>query len=115
MLEGWPRAGNKVRTARTRAGHTAASFAQAVGISERTLWALETGERDTFSDQTLDRVEAELGWAEGSIRRLVAGRREIRYDSELRQLTDMWPRLDRGTRAVLLELARTALAARGDQ
>ena len=109
MSEDWRRAGNKVRTARTRAGLTRHAFAAACGIGKRTLEDVETGARDNFSDDTLDRIEGELGWAEGSIRRIVAGRREIRYDSDLRQLQDLWPRLDRQARSMLLSLAREAL------
>jgi len=105
MSEDWRRAGNKVRTARTRAGLTRQAFAAACGIGKRTLEDVETGARDNFSDDTLDRIEGELGWAEGSIRRIVEGRREIRYDTQLRRLTDLWPRLDSSTRTMLVELA----------
>ena len=110
MLEGWRRAGGRVRTARTRAGYTAKQFAEVCGISERTLWALEKGERDSFSDETLNRIEAELGWEPGSLRRLVEGG-QIRYVDELRRIIDLWPRLDTQTRTLLAELAERA--ARG--
>lgn len=109
MAEGWPRAGERIRTARTRAGYrTTQEFADATGLSYGTINDLETGRRGTFTHRVLDRVEAELGWAEGSILRIVEGRREVRYDSELRQLQDMWPRLNSQARAMLLRLAREA-------
>lgn len=109
MLEGWPRAGNKVRTARTRAGYrTLEEFAHATGIGKRTLGDLETGARGNFTDRILDRVEAELGWPEGQIRRIATGRRAIRADTQLQRLTDLWPRLGPETRATLVHLAERA-------
>jgi len=109
MLEGWARAGERIRTTRTRAGYrTLEEFARVTGIGKRTLGDLETGRRGNFTHRTLDRVEAELGWAEGSIQRIVDGRREIRYDTQLRRLTDLWPRLDAGARTMLLALAEQA-------
>lgn len=109
MLEGWARAGTHIRTARTRAGfRTIEDFARVTGIGKRTLGDLETGRRANFTDQTLDRVEAELGWAEGSIRRIVAGKRAVRHDEQLRRIQDLWPRLDAGARTVLVELAERA-------
>lgn len=114
MLEGWPRAGVRIRTARTRAGHrTLEEFANATGIGKRTLGDLETGARDNFTDRILDRVEAELGWPEGQIRRIVAGKREVSTDTQLRRLADLWPRLEPGVRTVLLELAERAARGAG--
>lgn len=116
MLEGWARAGARVRTARTRAGYrTLAEFAAITGIGARTLGDLETGRRGTFTDTVLDRVEAELGWAEGSIRRIVDGKREVRYDNELRMLQDMWPRLSPDARSMLIDLARRAIRTEPDR
>lgn len=109
MLEGWRRAGARIRTARTRAGHrTLDDFATAAGIGKRTLGDLETGARDTFTDSVLDRVEAELGWRPGSIRAIVAGRRRPAYDDHLQRIVDSWPRLDQGARRMLAELAERA-------
>lgn len=108
MLEDWRRAGTQVRTARTRAGIPATAFARRAGVSPRTLWALEHGERATFSDDTLDRVEAELGWAPGSIRAIAEGRRRPRYDELLQRVIDRWPLLDQGARRIIAELADRA-------
>lgn len=109
MVEGWPRAGERIRTARTRAGYrTTQEFADATGLSYRTINDLETGRRSTFTYRVLDRVEAELGWAEGSIQRIVDGRREVRHDDQLRRIQDLWPRLDRQARAMLVQLAERA-------
>lgn len=109
MSDGWTRAGERIRTARTRAGYrTLEDFAEATGVGKRTLGDLETGRRVNFTHRVLDRVEAELGWAEGSIQRIVDGRREVHYDTQLRRLTDLWPSLDAGARTILVELAEKA-------
>lgn len=107
MLEAWRRAGRRIRSARTRAGYrTLDDFAAAAGIGRRTLADLETGRRDTFSDQTLDRVESVLRWYPGQVRDIVAGkRRRPRYEADLQRLIDLWPVLDPGSQRMLVELA----------
>ena len=47
------------------------AFAEATGVTERTLGKLENGQR--VSPSTLGMVENRLGWAPGSCRRLLAG------------------------------------------
>jgi hypothetical protein len=47
------------------------AFAEATGVTERTLGKLENGQR--VSPSTLGMVENHLGWAPGSCRRLLAG------------------------------------------
>ena len=47
------------------------AFAQATGVTDRTLGKLENGQR--VSPSTLGMVENQLGWAPGSWRRILAG------------------------------------------
>jgi hypothetical protein len=47
------------------------AFAEATGVTERTLGKLEKGQR--VSASTLGMVENELGWVPGSCRRILAG------------------------------------------
>src|SRR5712691_4560086 len=47
------------------------AFAEATGVTERTLGKLENGQR--VSPSTLGVVENHLGWAPGSCRRILAG------------------------------------------
>jgi hypothetical protein len=47
------------------------AFAQATGVTDRTLGKLENGQR--VSPSTLGMVENQLGWRPGSCRRILAG------------------------------------------
>src|ERR1043165_8197812 len=47
------------------------AFAEATGVTERTLGKLENGQR--VSPSTLAMVENRLGWAPGSCRRILGG------------------------------------------
>lgn len=47
------------------------AFAEATGVTDRTLGKLENGQR--VSASTLGIVENQLGWAPGSCRRILAG------------------------------------------
>jgi hypothetical protein len=47
------------------------AFAEATGVTDRTLGKLENGQR--VSPSTLGVVENQLGWAPGSCRRILAG------------------------------------------
>jgi transcriptional regulator with XRE-family HTH domain len=51
------------------------AFAEATGVTDRTLGKLENGQR--VSASTLGIVENKLGWAPGSWRRIVAGREPV--------------------------------------
>lgn len=102
-----------VRTARTRAGYTAQDFAEATGVSTRTLWALEAGEREP-SAATMDRVEAELDWPAGEITHLARGGRPRRrtYPPDLAEIIRAWPGLSPDARAMLVQLVRAAAQSR---
>jgi Helix-turn-helix len=56
------------------------TFAQATGVTERTLGKLENGQR--VSPSTLAIVEIRLGWAPGSCRRILAGGEPILVSSD---------------------------------
>ncbi|MGH3099283.1 MAG: hypothetical protein ACRDMV_25160 [Streptosporangiales bacterium] len=68
----WERLGDEVRRARVLAGHdSAADFGKLVGVSGRTVLALERGE--PVADRTLIRVATALGWPNAACERILAG------------------------------------------
>jgi transcriptional regulator with XRE-family HTH domain len=70
--EDWPRLAVYVASARQDAGfRTIRSFAASVGITERTLGALERGER--VSRDTLLAVAKAVGWTPDSPGKILAG------------------------------------------
>lgn len=99
----WTRLGETVRAERARLGYrTLADLAARTGLGVRTLSDLERGARSTYSAETLATVESVLGWAPGSVRRILDGGRPIReQDDDLTALLAAWPHLDaRGRRAL---------------
>ena len=111
VLGGWQRVGKRIREARARRGYrTVAEFAAACQLSESTIRDLETGRRANYKASTISRVQAELGWLEGSIMRTVEGRRPIlAQDEQLQAVTDAWPQLSREMRRVIFRMVRDAL------
>jgi transcriptional regulator with XRE-family HTH domain len=70
--EDWRRLADYVVARRVELGmRDRRAFAEATGVTERTLGKLEKGQR--VSASTLGMVENELGWAPGSCRRVLAG------------------------------------------
>jgi hypothetical protein len=70
--EDWRRLSDYVVARRVELGmRDRRAFAQATGVTERTLGKLENGQR--VSPSTLGMVENRLGWAPGSCRRILAG------------------------------------------
>ena len=70
--EDWRRLADYVVARRVELGmRDRRAFAEATGVTERTLGKLENGQR--VSPSTLAMVENHLGWAPGSCRRLLAG------------------------------------------
>src|SRR5262249_60742277 len=70
--EEWQRLADYVVARRVELGmRDRRAFAEATGVTERTLGKLENGQR--VSPSTLGMVENHLGWAPGSCRRLLAG------------------------------------------
>src|SRR6516164_1715518 len=70
--EDWQRLADYVVARRVELGlRDRRAFAEASGVTERTLGKLENGQR--VSPSTLGMVENRLGWAPGSCRRTLAG------------------------------------------
>ncbi|HEY3980187.1 MAG TPA: helix-turn-helix transcriptional regulator [Streptosporangiaceae bacterium] len=70
--EDWQRLADYVVARRVELGiRDRRAFAEATGVTERTLGKLENGQR--VSPSTLGMVENKLGWAPGSWRRILAG------------------------------------------
>jgi hypothetical protein len=70
--EDWQRLADYVVARRVELGmRDRRAFAEATGVTERTLGKLENGQR--VSPSTLGMVENRLGWAPGSCRRTLAG------------------------------------------
>ena len=70
--EDWQRLADYVVARRVELGmRDRRAFAEATGVTERTLGKLETGQH--VSASTLGMVENKLGWAPGSCRRILAG------------------------------------------
>jgi hypothetical protein len=71
-VEDWQRLADYVIARRVQLGlRDRRAFAEATGVTERTLGKLENGQR--VSPSTLGMVENRLGWAPGSCRRILAG------------------------------------------
>src|SRR5256885_3907430 len=70
--EDWQRLADYVVARRVELGmRDRRAFAEATGVTERTLGKLENGQH--VSPSTLGMVENRLGWAPGSCRRVLAG------------------------------------------
>jgi hypothetical protein len=70
--EDWQRLADYIVARRVELGmRDRRAFAEATGVTERTLGKLENGQR--VSPSTLGMVENRLGWAPGSCRRILAG------------------------------------------
>jgi hypothetical protein len=70
--EDWQRLADYVVARRVELGmRDRRAFAEATGVTERTLGKLENGQR--VSPSTLGMVENRLSWAPGSCRRILAG------------------------------------------
>lgn len=98
--------GERIRLERGRRWKLRKDFADAIQYKDRTVAALENGERSNFSPEFKGAVEAALGWDVGDFDRVRAGQEpNRRYPPELVRLIEMWPALDPGVRTMLLDLA----------
>lgn len=105
----WRTVGEHVRRTRALRRQTQAEFALEVGLSVRTVGSLEAGEARQYDETTVFRVESALGWAPGSVQRVIHGQKPIvQADPWLARILDAWPRLDERARQLLSEFAVTA-------
>lgn len=111
MVDGWEAVGRQILAERSRRWPTRSAFADACHLSKRVLDDIETGRRPgNYSDTTLARIEAALGWEPGEIRARAEGRRPRRSpDRNLRRLQDAWPHLSEDARSILADLAERGL------
>lgn len=99
-----------VRRARALRRQTQAEFAEDVGVSVRTIGNLEAGEVRQYDAQTIARLEHALGWAPGSVERVLEGGAPVvETDELLAIIRQAWPRLPVEARRLLAELAVRAL------
>jgi hypothetical protein len=98
-----------VATDRARRGYRSrAAFARDIGLGKRTLDKIETGVSLDHRPRTVAAIEAGLGWAPGSFQRVIEGGPRRVPDEQLASLIELWPRLPKEARAMLLRLAREA-------
>ena len=85
---------------------TLSDLAARTGLGVRTLSDIERGARESYSAETLAAVEAALGWAPGSVRRILDGGQPTReQDDDLAAILAVWPQLDDRARRVLRAVA----------
>lgn len=110
----WTVVGDAVRRSRALRRQTQAEFAREVGLSVRTVGSLEAGEPRQYDETTVSRVESALGWAHGSVDRVINGQPPIvQVDPWLARILDAWPRLDDRARQLLSEFAGGAVSLIG--
>lgn len=107
---GWDDVAEHVRRVRSLRRQTQTEFADEIGLSVRIVGALESGTPRRYQPETLHRVESALGWAHGSLVRVVEGGRPIvDVDPHFARIRDAWPRLPGEARAMLADLAGRAV------
>jgi transcriptional regulator with XRE-family HTH domain len=107
---GWLSLGEHVRRERAQRRQTQQEFAQAIGLSVRTLGSIEAGTGTRYDRVTRDVIEWALGWAPGSIELVVAGGRpSIEVDPTFARVRDAWPRLPVEARNLIAGLVDRAL------
>jgi transcriptional regulator with XRE-family HTH domain len=115
VASGWQRLGRRIKAERGRKGFaTAADLARAAGVSVRTVEVIESGAHaGRPRETTLAKLEAALGWADGSAERVVQGGRPRDVaDPLLERLLAAWPRLAGEDQARVAELVERL--ARGE-
>ena len=111
----WGDVGRYMRRARALRRQTQAEFAREVGLSVRTVGALEAGEHRSYDETTVVRVESALGWAPGSLDRVANGGRPIvERDPMLARIVDAWPRLPTEIKRMLSQLVAFAMRVDGE-
>lgn len=103
--------GERVELERARRWRTRREFARHFPVAERTLAAIENGERSNFSAEIKATMERALGWEIGDFDRVRAGQEPNRkYPPDLVQMMDLWPALSPDARRMLVRLAREAVS-----
>lgn len=107
MPTGWKALGDAIKRERFLLGMDQVRFSDHVGLRPRIISALETGERESYSPETLIALEVSLGWKAGSVERIREGREPILEDDPLMvRFRPLWFRMTDQQRQALLSLAR---------
>lgn len=107
---GWLSLGEHVRRERAQRRQTQQEFAQAIGLSVRTLGSIEAGTGTRYDRVTRDVIEWALGWAPGSIEAVIeGGQPRIEVDPTFARVRDAWPRLPVEARNLIAGLVDSAL------
>lgn len=73
-VDAWERLARYIVARRVALGYKRRPpFADALGISLRTLGDIETGRRERYDPATVAALENTLGWTTGSVQRIIAG------------------------------------------
>jgi transcriptional regulator with XRE-family HTH domain len=108
--KGWLSLGEHVRRERAQRRQTQQEFAQAIGLSVRTLGSIEAGTGNRYDRVTRDVIEWALGWAPGSIELVVqGGQPRVEVDPTFARVRDAWPRLPVEARNLIAGLVDRAL------
>jgi transcriptional regulator with XRE-family HTH domain len=109
----WQRVGVRVLERRRERGfRTQRDFAEALGVSRRTVAALERGEHPV-SDDTVAAVERVLGWAPGAIDDILAGKAPtVDPAGDFHVIERAWPELTARERVILLAVLEALRSSR---
>lgn len=97
---------------RERGYRTQREFAEALGVSRRTVAALERGEHP-MSDDTVAAVERVLGWSPGSVDAILAGKQPTPDPAgDFHVIERAWPQLTPRERVILLAVLEALRSTR---
>lgn len=107
---GWAKlAQHLIRARKLGRFRTRRDFAEYLGVSARTLDSLERARQANYSPDIVTAVEIGLSWAPGSFERVAAGGRpRIDYDTDLKRVAQIWPRLSAEARRLVVRLVEYA-------
>ncbi len=105
-VEEWPRLAREVEAEMSRQGLSGAGLAKRCGFSERTVYAILNSEQTSYHPDTLTRLESALWWEQGSVERVLGGRKPTRKpDPDLARIEHAWRDLPPILRRVLADVA----------
>lgn len=111
MAAHWRRLGELIRADQEQLYGTQQEFADAAGVSLRTVESLLSGQPANYRTRTVADVEAALEWEPGSIQRVLEGGRPRRSPHpELARVARAWPRLSDRDRRLILALVGAMLS-----